>query len=138
MEINKFRGDRGGQRRAPSEKWRNTLWPCFRHGDRARTENPGNHPHRPSPNRPRSNTDTSRRVCTPLRNRVSIWDTHIATIFQTLFQIWKKFAPSWVLVSSFFRRQSNNSLRRFVYDYWAGCEPSVFRGGKFRDARFQK
>lgn len=28
-----------------------TLQPCFRHGDRARTENPSNHPHRPSPSR---------------------------------------------------------------------------------------
>lgn len=65
---------------------RNTsLWPCFRHGDRARTENPGNHPHRPSPNRPRSNTDTSLSLC--VCNSTAKLCKHIGTrtIFEKIF-----------------------------------------------------
>lgn len=67
---------------------RNTsLWPCFRHGDRARTENPGNHPHRPSPNRPRSNTDTSLSLSLCVCNSTAKLCKHIGTrtIFEKIF-----------------------------------------------------
>lgn len=126
---------------------RNTsLWPCFRHGDRARTENPGNHPHRPSPNRPRSNTDTSLSLC--VCNSTAKLCKHIGTrtIFEKIFS--KSLGnPSSSPVFFFFffpsliddGRQRNQIYRTIVYDYWMlGLSGRAFFGEKGLEMRSQK
>lgn len=125
---------------------RNTsLWPCFRHGDRARTENPGNHPHRPSPNRPRSNTDTSLSLC--VCNSTAKLCKHIGTrtIFEKIFSKSLENPSSSPVFFFFFPsliddgRQRNQIYRTIVYDYWMlGLSGRAFFGEKGLEMRSQK